>query len=138
MQSDHKQIVKMTSERTGKSEQMYRDISSFVFTEVQQLLKKPKSLILKLKGVGSWRLRKKRMDIVVEEYREPLVDEFTSIQSLLEFKERRERYEMFKERLKEYNEYLTIKKQVRLKRNETQVLLRPNKGEDQSPEPSQD
>lgn len=136
MQTDHKQIVKMTAERTGKNEQMYRDISSFVFTEVQHLLKKPKSLILKLKGVGSWHLRKRRMEIVVDEYKEPLVDEFTSLQSLLEFKERRDRYEMFKERLKDYEEYLAIKKQVRLKRNETQVLLQPNKGEDQGPESS--
>jgi hypothetical protein len=130
MQSDHKQIAKLTAERTGKSEQIFKDIGAFVFTEVQQMFKKPKSLIIKLKGIGNWHLRKKRMEIVVNEYVDNIIDEFTPPSTAIDYKERKERCDMFKERLKEYEEYLVIKKQIRLKRNETQTLLEPDKGED--------
>jgi hypothetical protein len=43
---------------------------------------------------------------------------------------KKEIYNNFVERLKEYDEYLSIKKQVREKRYETQVLLEPGEGED--------
>lgn len=130
MQSDHKQVYKLTSQRTGKSEQMYKDLGNFVFTEVYNLLRKPKSLILKLKGVGSWHLRKKRMEIIVQDCPDRgLVktrEDFESDGSWNEYLDKHIQYNIFKERLLDYDEYLTIKKQVREKRNETQVLLVPS------------
>lgn len=132
MQSDHKQVYKLTAQRTGKSEQMYKDLGNFVFTELYTILRKPNSLIIRLKGVGTWYLRKKRMEIVVSKFTEPFVDEFTSEQTLQEHKEKRERYELFLERLKDYEEYLTIKKEIRKIRHENQVLLQPNQRKDKS------
>jgi len=129
MQSDHKEIYRLTAERTHHNEQIYKDIGNFVFTELASMLKKPKSLIIKLKGIGSWRLRKKRMDIVVDGYKDGIVDQFTSPLTLQIFKDRREQYEIFIERLKEYEEYIILRNQLRTNRNEKQILMESDKGE---------
>ena len=56
MQSDYKEIARLTAQRTNKPEQIYKDISNFVYSSLYNTLRKPKSLIIKLKGVGSWYL----------------------------------------------------------------------------------
>lgn len=132
MQSDHKEVYKLTSKRTGVNEQIYKDIGNFVFTELNSMLRKPNSLIIKLKGVGSWYLRRNRMQIVVDEYADGIVDQFTSPETLQLFADRRERYEMFLERLKEYEEYVSIRKDIKRKRNEDSILLEIDKGKDRS------
>lgn len=134
MQSSHLDIYKQVAAKTGKSEQMYKDIGSFVFKETAGMLKEPTSLILKLKGIGSWHLRKKRMEIVVNEWTDrsevKTREDFDSDVSYETYLEKHLRYINFQERLKEYEKYLEIKQQVRKKRNETQVLLQPDSGED--------
>lgn len=130
MQSNHLDIYKMVASDTGKSPDLYKDIGSFIFRETARMLKEPSSLILKLKGVGSWHLRKRRLEIFVNSFTEPTHDRFTAQQTILEWDEKRKRYKNFLERLKEYDKYLEIKKEVRLIRNESQVLLEPNQGED--------
>ncbi len=71
------------------------------------------------------------MEIFCGEFTEPIHDQYTSEQTLKDWEEKRKRFRNFKERLLEYDKYLTIKKEVRLKRNETQTLLQPNQGEDE-------
>jgi hypothetical protein len=132
MQSNHHDIYRMVAEKTGKSEEMYKDIGSMIFKETAEMLQEPTCLILKLKGIGSWHLRKKRMEIFVGEFTEPTHDEYTSAQTLKEWEQKRQRYANFIERLKEYDKYLKIKQEVRRKRNETQVLLQPTEGKDES------
>lgn len=139
MQSDSKQIYKITAERTGKPEETYKDIGNFVFKELNSYLSQPKSLITKLKGVGYWFLRKKRIQIILEQH------------SVEEGKQRRDfrkdshyekycdkllRQQIFKERIIEYNEYVTLKDGIRKKRYETAVLLKPTEGENESNKPS--
>lgn len=135
MQSNHLDIYKQVAEKTGKSEQMYKDIGTFIFKETSKLLKNPTSLILKLKGVGSWHLRKKRMEILVNEWTDrsevKTREDFTSDSAYLFYMEKHLQYINFQERLKEYEKYLEIKQEVRKKRNETQVLLQPDQGEDE-------
>lgn len=135
MQTNHLDIYKMLAEETGKSEQTYNDIGSFIFKETARLLKNPNSLILKLKGIGSWHLRKKRMEIVVNEWTDRAKvktrEDFTSDVSYNIYKEKHQQYLNFQEMLKEYDKYMTLKQEIRKKRNETQVLLEPDKGEDE-------
>jgi hypothetical protein len=135
MQTNHQDIYSALAKEKDKSEQVYKDIGSFIFRETARMLKDPTSLILKLKGVGSWRLRKKRMDIIINECADRgLVrprDEFPSDESYNIYLEKHIQYNNFKERLKEYDKYMTIKKQIKEKRNATQVLLEPNSGEDE-------
>ncbi len=135
MQSNHLDIYKMVAADTGVSEDLYKDIGSFIFKETARLLREPNSLILKLKGVGSWHLRKKRMEIVVYEWTDRSTiktrEDFTSDASFKEYQEKHKRYINFQKRLEEYDKYLAIKAEVRLKRNENQVLQETNKGEDE-------
>lgn len=72
------------------------------------------------------------MQIVVDEYADGIVDQFTSPETLQIFADRRERYEMFLERLKEYEEYISTRKDIKKKRNEDSILLEIDKGEDRS------
>jgi hypothetical protein len=133
MQTELKHIYQTLAEETGKSEELYKDIGSFIFRETSRMLKEPSSLILKLRGIGSWHLRKRRMEIMVNEWQEikpKAREEFNHEYEYQSYNERYKRYINFKERLKEYDKYLEIKQEVRLKRNETQVLLEPDQGED--------
>ena len=133
MQSDYRQIYKELAEENNKPEQLYKDIGNFIFQETYNMLRNPTSLIIKLKGVGNWHLRKKRMEIVVNEYPdrglEKTRENFESDSSYQEYLDKKKQYDMFVERLREYDEYLKLKKDVREARNKTQVLLEPDKGE---------
>lgn len=134
MQTNHLDVYKMLAAETGKDEQILNDIGSFVFKETASLLKEPTSLILKLKGLGTWHLRKKRMEIVVNEWTDRAKvktrDDFSSDYSYENYKRKHEQYLNFQERLKEYDTYLALKQEIRKKRNETQVLLEPDSWED--------
>ena len=131
MQSEAKHIYKQTSDRTGESEQEYKDIGNFIFNSLNSLLRRPPSLILKLKGVGAWYLRKKRMQIIIDVF-PPDFDktEFESKYGVLQQENKVELYNLFKDRLKDYEKYLQIRKEVRTKRYETQNLLEPIKREE--------
>ena len=135
MQTNHQDIYLKLAKETGKSEQLYKDIGSFIFRETAKMLKEPTSLILKLKGIGSWHLRKKRMEIVVNEWTDRGLirhrDEFPSDMAYNGYLEKHTQYMNFKERLLEYEKYLEIKKQIREKRYETQTLLEPSDGENE-------
>lgn len=128
MQTNHLDIYTALAKEKG-NEQTYKDIGSFIFRETAKMLKEPTSLILKLKGVGSWHLRKKRMEIVVNEWEDRSKvrprEEFPSDLSYNIYLEKHLRYINFQQRLKEYEKYLSIKKQIREKRYATQVLLTP-------------
>lgn len=138
MQSDWKQIYKLTAERTGKDEQRYKDIGNFVFHELYQNLRRPKSLIIKLRGVGQWYLRRKRMQILVDIFPPDYEKVAKHPLEAIKLENKREIFEIFKERLKEYDEFLQIKAEVRKKRNESQTLLQPRDREAESSQPSQD
>lgn len=135
MQTNHQEIYTTLAKEKDKPEQIYKDIGSFIFQETAKMLKEPTSLILKLKGVGSWRLRKKRMDIIINECSDRgLVrnrEEFPSDASYNIYLEKYKQYHNFKERLKEYDKYIDIKKDIKQKRHATQVLLQPTSGNEE-------
>lgn len=134
MQSDWKEVYRLTAERTGKSEQRYKDIGNFVFKSLYRHLRRPKSLITKLKGIGTWYLRKKRMEIVIKYFPpdfEKKPEDFKHPLSLLEYENKMEIYQLFQERLKEYDVYIEERTKTRKKRYETQTLLTPVPRENQ-------
>jgi hypothetical protein len=129
MQSDHKEIYRLTSLRTGKSQDTYKDVGNYVFASLYSTMRKPKSLIIKLKGVGCWYLRKKRMEIVTTFFIPDHTKQATDFSTELEWKlyqNRMELYKIFKERLIEYEEYIKIRDAIRQKRYETQTIIPPN------------
>jgi len=135
MQTNHLDIYKMLAEENGGNEQLYKDIGSFVFKETASMIKNPESLILKLKGIGSWHLRKKRMEIVVNEWTDRAKiktrEDFSSEVAYMNYLDKHTQYMNFKERLEEYDRYLQLKQEIRKKRYETQILLEPDNGEDE-------
>lgn len=135
MQTNHLDIYKMLAEENGGNEQLYKDIGSFIFKETASMIKNPESLILKLKGIGSWHLRKKRMEIVVNEWTDRAKvktrEDFSSEVAYMNYLDKHTQYMNFKERLEEYDRYLQLKQEIRKKRHETQILLEPDNGEDE-------
>lgn len=129
MQSEMKHIYKMTADRTGEDEQTYKDIGNTVFAHLNGLLRRPPSLIMKLKGVGSWYLRKKRMEIITTHY-PPQEKNPESAHGIMKQENKIELYNLFTERLKDYELYLAIRNEIREKRRETQILLEPVDKED--------
>mgnify|MGYP001386695513 CR=1 FL=1 len=133
MQTSHLDIYSMLG-KEGNNEQLCKDIGSFIFKETNHMMKNPDCLILKLKGIGSWHLRKKRMEIVVNDWTDLSVfkprEEFKTNIDYQEYLEKHLRYVNFQERLKEYEKYLSIKREVREKRYQTQVLLSPTNKEE--------
>ena len=135
MQTNHLDIYKMLAKENGGNEQLYKDIGSFIFKETASMIKNPESLILKLKGIGSWHLRKKRMEIVVNEWTDRAKiktrEDFSSEVAYMNYLDKHTQYMNFKERLEEYDRYLQLKQEIRKKRHETQILLEPDNGEDE-------
>lgn len=133
MQTDWNQIYKLTAQRTGKSEDIYKEIGNFVFKDLAKNIKRPKKLIIKLKGIGSWYLRKTRVQQTVELFppdfdKKPKEGDF--ILKVLHYENKVEIYNLFKERLKDYDKYLEMKAEIRKIRNQTQKLLEPKTYED--------
>lgn len=136
MQTDYKELYRLASLQGKGTEQEYKDIGNFVFNALYSELRRPKTLIIKLKGVGSWFLRRKRMQTVIDVYppnfdKKP--EDFSSPLDLLKHENKIEIYNIFKERLKEYEEYIKERDEIRKIRYENQTLLgsdnKENKGE---------
>jgi hypothetical protein len=133
MQSNPGEIYNLTSKRTGKSEQTYKDIGNFIFSELYKEQRRPSKLIIKIKGLGSFFLRRKRVKEILSYYPDGFSrtkEDFSSERQFLKYENKREIYEIFTERLKEYEEYIKERNQIREIRYETQVLLEPTDGED--------
>lgn len=124
----------MTSQRTGKSLQTYTDVGNFIQKELSDKLRKPSTLIIKLKGIGTWYLRKMRMEIMLslfpDYYEIEGYNDFPSEDALKNFTNKQELYKIFKERLKDYEKYLELKRFIREERNKTEPLILPKPDED--------
>lgn len=130
MQTDAKQLYKLTAEREGKSEQMYKDVGSFVFKELSDVMKNPKKIRIKLRGVGFWHLRKKRMEIKTTEF---ALDYTLNTPNLTEVqKEKAALRELFKKRLVDYEKYILHKKETNIKKDEFRALLETSDRKDES------
>lgn len=135
MQSDNHQIYKLTAERTGKPSSLYKELGTCVFSCLYKHLRRPKSLITKLKGVGTWYLRRERIRILLEVFPpdfEKKPEDFKHPLSLVEHENKLEIFKIFTERMKEYDEYIEQRNETRKKRYETEVLLTPFDEEDKS------
>lgn len=120
MQSDNNEIYRLTAERTKEDQDLYKDIGNYIFKSLYNNMKNPKSIILKLKGLGYWYLRKTRIEFIVKkEYTKPKQKEgFFGDLAIDEYNNKIRLQNVFKERLVEYEEYVRIKKEVKKLRNE--------------------
>lgn len=137
MQTDHNELYRKTAERTGKSEDKYKEIGNFVFKALNSEMARPKTLIFKLKGVGSWYLRKTRIEKTVELFPpnfDKVIeqgDEWYHKLKVIQHENKIEIYNIFKERIEDYKRYVEQKSKIRKIRNETQQeLIPPETSED--------
>lgn len=136
MQSDIKNIYRLTAARTGRAEQMYKDLGNFVQQEIYNSLRKPKSLIIKVKGLGYWYLRKKKMQDFIRMY-PPYYDiegfnDFESEAALKKFENKQELYLILKARLEDYKKFLDKKSETKQKRNEFNQISEDQKDSNES------
>lgn len=128
MQSDYREICKITSSRTGKSEQLYRDLSNFIFADLAKNIRRPKTLIIKLKGIGFWFLRKKKIldYIKFPPHYDKKREDFTHDILWNANEQRKELFVLFAERLKEYDKFLEKKSKIKSIRQKTQNIVIPD------------
>jgi len=132
MQTDWNELYRLTAERTGKSEDLYKEIGNAVFRSLAANVKRPKTLIIKLKGVGSWFLRKTRIEKTVELFppnfdKKPNDDDYKL--KILSYENKVEIYNLFKERIEDYKNYVAQKKRIQEIRRQTQKLIEPTNEE---------
>ena len=130
MQSDNNQLYKITAEKTKKSETIYKDVGNFIFKSLSVNMRKPPSLILKLKGVGFWYLRRQRMAIHM--------GRIDLDQNSLNYEEKKVLADVFEARLKEYDQYIKERNDLRNERYKTPLLDRLPESKEESKESSQD
>lgn len=122
MQSDPKEIYRITAARTGGNAQVYKDIGNFVMKATVDHIKRPNTLIIKLKGLGFWYLRKKRIDRILSYYPSYYeiegYSDFCSEYAFLNFQNKQELYKILKARQADYQLYLQKKAEVKLKKDE--------------------
>lgn len=141
MQSDWKEIYKLTAKRTEENEQIYKDIGNFVFTHLYYSMRRPEHLIIKLKGVGTWFLRRMRMKAIVQLFPpdfDKTREDFESPLGFLKNENKKEIYEVFKKRLEDYERYIAIRNETRKIRYATQTLLGSPDGKNEGGTSSQD
>ena len=135
MQSDYKELVKLTSWRTGVNERIYKDLCNFLFAKTAEEMKKPKNLIIRLRGVGSWFLRMKRLKIKIalyEEFHSPDWGQSIGVDG----EEIPEVMKIFRDRLKDYEKYVEKRKLIKGLRNEYKANIQSSNREDKSKEES--
>lgn len=128
MQTNLREIYEeLDSAETGG---LYKALGNFIFRETYELMKEPPSLIIKLKNVGNWYLRRQRMQIksaimeiqdlkLEDKKREDFKFEYQYKGFLKDVSKRT----LFKDRLKEYEAYVTERDEIRAIRYKTQTLL---------------
>lgn len=98
-------------------------------------MKKPKNLIIRLRGVGSWFLRMKRLKIKIalyEEFHSPDWGQSIGVDG----EEIPEIMKIFRDRLKDYEKYVEKRKLIKGLRNEYKANIQSSNREDKSKEES--
>lgn len=129
MQTDANETYRLTAERTGKSEDLYKEIGKAVFQELYNNIRRPKKLIVKLKGVGTWYLRRSRIEKTVDLFPpdfENKPEETDYFLKILAYENKIEIYNLFKERIEDYKRYIDQRQKIRTIRNGTQERLNPD------------
>lgn len=123
MQANIKSIIKDVAKKENMDADLLQAVASTVFKELRLNQEKPKSLIIKLKGIGSWFLRKQQMErklAFLEEYYHYSEHNTPDDKSekTAKYWENKEIKEVLEERLKDYDRYLSGKNEVKRQRLE--------------------
>ena len=110
MQAESHHIYKKVFEKSGEDLDLITAIGDIIQKETAANLRRPENLIVKLRGVGSWYLRKKRM--------QSSYDNLSKYEGS-KFREETEQYvARLKARLEDYERFLEKKRQVKEAKHE--------------------
>ena len=114
MQADIKSICKKLSKEKGIDYDLLKAVGDTVFKYTGDVLKNPPNLIIYLKGIGRWYLRKQQMERKIE-YLEDYYKYSTGIlpEPLGKYWENKELKEKLESLLPVYQTYLSEKQQLR-------------------------
>lgn len=113
MQADIKTIAKKLSKEKGIDYDLLKAVGDTVFKYTGEVLKKPPNLIINLKGIGKWYLRKQQMERKIE-YLEDYYKYSTGVlpEPLGKYWENKELKEKLESLLPVYENYLKDKKEM--------------------------
>lgn len=113
MQADIKTIAKKLSKEKKMSYDLIKAVGDTVFKYTGEILKNPPNLIINLKGVGKWYLRKQQMERKIE-YLEDYYKYSTGVlpEPLGKYWENKELKEKLESLLPIYEKYLKEKKEM--------------------------
>lgn len=121
MQWESKDIYKKVAQDTGRDETFIKVLGDFVQQKLVEELKQPRKLIISLKGIGRWFLRKKRMQDAYDKFVVLNPDDYI-VDTGESGKERKMIWErnlaILKARLDDYIPFLEKKVQVKTKKDE--------------------
>lgn len=128
MQFESKDIYRAVANKTGEDLEYIEAVGNYIQKRLVEELKNPKKLILSVKGIGRWFLRKKRLqagyerllDIDMSKYEEDTPHNKNKkevIQKIIG---------IMKDRLDEYKLFLEKKSLVRQKKNEYEESCKNN------------
>ena len=124
-------VYKTVSEDVNKSYDLVKSVGDSVFANLLANIKKPEKLILKVRGLGSFYLRKAKLASYIESYRRFYTDptyertQLAIAESLETYENKQKQYQNFCERMEDYERYVAKKKDIREIRNKTQPVIKP-------------
>lgn len=137
MQALLNHIYKSVSIRSGKDYDLVKSVGDAVFKSLLYNIKHPSSLILKVKGIGSFYMRHKKLLLHIESYRDFYTNPENEkqknaiIQNEEQFFLKQKQYLNLFNRVEDYKRYVAKKKIIREIRSKTQPLIEIKRDEDE-------
>ncbi len=137
MQALLNHIYKSVSTKSNKDYDLVKSVGDAVFKSLLHNIKHPSSLILKVKGIGSFYMRHKKLRFHMESYRDFYTNPENEkqknaiIQNEEEFLLKQKQYLNLFNRVEDYKRYVAKKKMIKEIRNKTQPLIEIKKDEDE-------
>jgi hypothetical protein len=129
MQWESNDVYNKVAKDTGKDEAFIKALGNFVQKKLVEELKQPRKLIISVKGIGRWFLRRKRMQDAYDKFVVLNPDDYI-VDTGENGKERKMIWErnlkVLKERLDDYIPFLERKQEVKIKKNEYQKSRQDN------------
>ncbi len=132
MQATSKELYKEVSTSTGRELALVKSVGDAVFQGMFFFTKHPESLIFKVKGLGYWHMRKKKLDNYIHKYYGTYTGEYISDdeKAMREFLNNKRQFQILLERQKEYDVYLEKREKIKEIRYKTQPFLIPKNQEE--------
>ena len=124
MQATSNEIYSAVSLLTGVDQELVKAVGDTVFSSISSHMRQPTSLILKIKGLGSFILRKKKIVQEVER-----IDRKIAFPYRVKFEtdeEALERKRLLMERLEEYERYFEKRAFIKKIRHANQKIIQPS------------